>query len=180
MNMIKLILLTALCAAIAGCATPIPFNYSPSNLTQGSGSVRVDRFSYMPARNGEVAPNELQKQRLGGGTLLLQQDVDELVSDALRKEFRMSGYGIASNSLAVSGSVDRFYIDWVGFSTIDIEVAITFSVRSGSTQLYTATFKSHKQAPKTDNGVAIEAIKTALADCLHQFIRDAQSKGAFR
>ena len=178
--MVKLILLTVLCVTIAGCATPIPFNYTPSNLTQGSGSVRVDRFTYTPARNGEVAPNEMQKQHPSIGTLLLPQDVDELVADALRKEFRMSGYGITSNSRAVAGSVDRFYIDWVGFSTIDVEVAITFSVRSGATQTYTATFKSHKQAPKTDSGVGIETIKTALADCLHQFIRDAQSKGAFR
>jgi len=122
----------------------------------------------------------MQKNHPSIGTLLLRQNIDQVVADALRKELRLSGYSLSSASRVVSGSIDRFYIDWVGFTTIDVEITISFTVTSAGSRAYSAAFHSHKQAPKSDLGTDTEAIKETLADCLHQFIRDAQSRGALR
>lgn len=181
MNTLPFTLLLFLTAGLCACTISLPLNYAPSNLTRGSGGLQVQRFAYPPAEKGEVAPNEMQKKHPSIGTRLLQRDVGDFVADALRKELSLSGYTLSSDSSrVVSGSVDRFYIDWVGFSTIDVEVALTFSVHSGSSSLFTATYKSHQQAPKSDLGITAETIKLALAECFHQFIREAHARGAFQ
>ena len=178
---LKRILLTCVTAfSFAACSSPYPFNYAPSNLTRGSGTVRVDTFAYSPASRHEVAPNEIQKPGAALGSFSFQKPIGEIVADALRKEFRMSGFGLSSDApVRVTGSVERFHADWIGVSTFTVEMDISFVAHRRDSLIYQQAFRSRQQTPKFA-GERIEPFKAALSDCLDQFIRDAVSKGVLK
>lgn len=162
-------------AFLAGCAATLPISYTPSNLTKGSGSVAVEQFIYTAARNGKFPPN--QPEERGIGTIYLSEDIASLFTDAVRKELRFSGYGLAANANStIHGTIDRFSYNWVGFTLQKIDVAVTFEVRRGGKVLYSRAIASHKEAPKAP-GYETEAIKSAMSDCIQHFIEDAHSKG---
>lgn len=112
------------------------------------------------------------------GTVYLSQDISSLFTDAVRKELRFSGHTLSeSASSTIGGVIDRFSYDWVGFLTQRVDIAVSFQVRRGGQVVYSRTLTSHKEAPKAP-GYETEAIKSAMADCIQQFLEDAHSRGA--
>src|SRR5271157_3073249 len=95
---------------LASCSMTMAISYAPSNLVTGTGSVSVERFSYTAARNGNVAPNQPEKNPSGLGDIYLTDDIEALFTDAVRKELRFSGYKLAEGvPISISGTIDRFY-----------------------------------------------------------------------
>lgn len=159
---------------LAGCTATLPVNYAPSNLTRGSGAVAVDQFVYAAARDGKFPAN--QPEERGLGTILLGQDISSLFSDAVRKELRFSGYDLSTGaSVTVGGVIDRFSYDWVGLATQRVDVSVSFKVHRAGKEVYSRTITSHKEIPKAP-GYETEAIKSAMSDCIQQFLGDAHAK----
>ena len=157
-----------------GCTATLPVNYAPSNLTQGSGSIAVNQFVYAAARDGKLPPN--QPEEHGIGTILLSQDIATLFSDAVRKELRFSGYDLSTSaSVTIGGIIDRFSYDWVGFSTQSVDVSVVFQVHRAGKEVYLRKITSHKEMPKAP-GYETEAIKSAISDCIQQFLADTHTK----
>jgi len=164
---------------LTSCSATLPIAYSPSNLVTGTGSVSVERFTYTAARKGTVAHNQPEKNPSGIGDIYLSDDIESLFTDAVRKELRFSGYKLAEEvPISISGTIDRFYYDWVGFSTQSIDIVIDFRVRKNGKVLFLQTISSHKEAPKAP-GYETEAMKSAISDCIHRFLQEAHKKGIF-
>jgi uncharacterized lipoprotein YajG len=162
---------------LTSCSLTLPIAYSPSNLVTGTGSVSVERFTYTAARKGIVAYNQPEKNPSAIGDIYLSDDIEALFTDAVRKELRFSGYKLSEEvPISISGNIDRFYYDWVGFSTQRIDIVVDFSVRKDGKVAFLETISSHKEAPKAP-GYDIEAIKSAISDCIHRFLQEARSKG---
>lgn len=172
----RLVMIVTLGYLLNGCTSTLPVTYSPSNLSTGSGSVSVEQFSYMAARKGEVEPNQPEKNPTGLGIIYLAENIEALFTDAVRKELRFSGHSLAEGApTSVSGTIERFYYDWVGFLTESVDMTVTFHIKQNGKVTFTQTVTSHKEAPK-DSGYAAEAMKSAISDCIHRFIQEAHIK----
>lgn len=172
-----LFIIIILSLLFTACSTTLPISYAPSNLVTGTGAVSVERFSYTAARNGNVAPNEPEKNPSGIGIIYLSDDIETLFTDAVRKELRFSGYKLAAGvPIAISGTIDRFYYDWVGLLTQSIDIVVTFRVGQDSKGIFSQTITSHKEAPKAP-GYETEAIKSAMSECIQRFLQEAKDKG---
>ncbi|MCX5825242.1 MAG: hypothetical protein NTY86_17545 [Deltaproteobacteria bacterium] len=162
---------------LASCSATLPIAYTPSNLVTGTGSVSVEHFSYTAARKGNVAPNQPEKNPSGIGDIYLSDEIETLFTDAVRKELRFSGYKLTEGvPISISGTIDRFYFDWVGFSTQSIDIVVTFRVGQDGINIFSQTITSHKEAPKAP-GYETEAIKSAISECIQRFLQEAQGKG---
>lgn len=163
---------------LASCSATLPIAYTPSNLISGTGTVSVSRFSYTAARKGQIAPNQPEKNPSGIGDIYLSEEIETLFTDAVRKELRFSGYRLADSvPTSISGTIDRFYYDWVGFTTQSVDLVVTFAVDKDGKGVFSQTITSHKEAPKAP-GYETEAIKSSISECIQRFLQEAQSKGA--
>jgi hypothetical protein len=174
MKHIKVVLLLAANVSLVACSATLPISYSPSNLSRGSGPVAVEQFIYVAASSGKLPAN--QPEEHGIGAIYLSPDIASLFTDAVRKELHFSGHILTGGtSTTISGVIDRFSYDWVGLTTQEVDVAVTFKVHGGGQVIYSRTFASHKEAPKAP-GYETEAIKSAMSDCIQQFIEDAHNQ----
>lgn len=178
MRNIPLFFIIILSLFFASCSATLPIAYSPSNLITGTGTVSVERFSYTAARKGIVASNQPEKNPSGLGDIYISEDIETLFTDAVQKEMRFSGYKLAESApMSISGNIDRFYYDWVGFSTVSVDVVVSFRVGKDSKSIFADTISSHKEAPKAAS-YETEAIKSAISECIQRFLQEAQRKGA--
>ena len=162
---------------LASCSATLPIAYSPSNLITGTGTVSVARFSYTAARKGQIAANQPEKNPSGIGNIYLSEDIETLFTDAVRKELRFSGYRLTESvSTSISGTIDRFYYDWVGISIQSVDLVVTFRVEKDGKGIFSQTVTSHKEAPKAP-GYETEAIKSSISECIQRFLQEAQGKG---
>ncbi|MDP2156312.1 MAG: hypothetical protein Q8K68_01215, partial [Nitrospirota bacterium] len=162
---------------LSSCAATLPIAYTPSNLVSGTGSVSVERFYYTSARKGNIAPNQPEKNPAGMGDIYLSDDIETLFTDAVRKELRFSGYKLAESvPISIAGTIDRFYYDWVGLLTVSVDIVVTFRVGQEGKVIFSQTYTSHKEAPK-EPGYEIEAIKSAISECIQYFLQEAVAKG---
>jgi len=162
---------------LIACSVTLPFTYAPSNLTIGSGSVSVERFIYTPTRKGHLEPNQLETNPSAIGYAYLSNDIESLFTDAVRKELRFSGYKLTEGvPILIGGTIDRFYHDWVGYTTISVDMVVTFKVREDGRVIFSQTITSHKNAPKA-TGYDIEAMKSVVSDCIQQFLQEVRGKG---
>jgi hypothetical protein len=161
----------------ASCSATLPIAYAPSNLVTGTGTVSVERFYYTAAHKGSVPPNQPEKNPSGLGNIYLAEDIETVFTDAVKKELRFSGYNLAENvPVSISGTIDRFYYDWVGFSTQSVDLVVTFKIGKGGQCVFSQGISSHKEAPKAP-GYETEAIKSAISECIQRFLQEAQGKG---
>lgn len=174
---LALILLLAGVSILAtACPRVISLNYSPSNQLTGQGEVQVLPFEYVPYTKGLVRSREAQKNPKGVGTLILSDNIGVLFTNALKSELEHSGYQVVSeHEVKITGTVDRFYLDWVGETDKTFELEATFEVRSRESVIYSETAKSTQRGPK-DLLIDVRLINGGLKDCIEQFIRGAQAE----
>ena len=171
------VFIVVLSLLFASCSATLPIVYAPSNLIIGTGTVSVERFSYTAARKGQIAPNQPEKNPSGIGDIYLSEDIESLFTDAVRKELRFSGYKLAESvPMSISGTIDRFYYDWVGFLTQSVDMVVTFRVEKDGKGIFSQTITSHKEAPKAP-GYETEAVKSSISECIQRFLQEAQGKG---
>ncbi|MDO5639728.1 MAG: hypothetical protein Q4G28_07645 [Neisseria sp.] len=164
-------------AVLAGCSTTVPVNYVPSPSMRGEGAVSVGQFVYAPAQRGEVKPNQFQPSPGGAlGSMYLSETVDELLKDALVKELIAAGFNPEDTSgLQITGTVDRFIYDWVGFVEMDMYMDVSYTVKKGDEVVYQGVKKTHKALPKAV-GYDSVAVNSVLSDNISQLLRDLRSK----
>lgn len=172
-------LLTAIAVAtvLVGCSSTVPVNYVPAPSMRGEGAVSVGQFVYMPAQRGDVQANQFQPSPNGAlGAMYLSENVDELLKDALVKELIAAGFNPEDASgLQITGTVDRFIYDWVGFVEMDMYMDVSYTVTRGNEVVYQAVKKTHKALPKAPGYDSI-AVNSVLSDNINQLLRDLRSK----
>jgi len=163
---------------LSACSTTLPVNYVASTSSRGDAEVTVNDFSYVPANEGKVQINQFQKNPSAIGQIYVSPDVPALIKSALKKELAYSGYRIEETSkILISGDIDKFYYDWVGFTEVDFEVGITFHIKDNDQLIFDLKTLSHQKAPKTPAMAQdTEAVKAAIADCIEQFLMAAKTR----
>lgn len=116
----------ALLSALAGCASTIPLNYAPSSVLTASGTVQVAPFRYLPAEQGKVKSNQIRNTAIGNA--YFDRNIDVFVRDAVFAELRFVGIKTGSEGNQLSGEIEEFLIDDLGFS-VDWTLTVHYVVK---------------------------------------------------
>jgi hypothetical protein len=163
-------LLSIILLFLAGCSTPgITLNYSPSSVLTASGAVTVSDFKHLPAINGKVAPNEIRNTALG--TPKFEQDISLFFRDAVFKELRFVGVKVDGKDRVLTGEIQDFLIDDLGFSA-DFLLKVHYVVKSTDSQdlLYECEKVTQKKTAKFGNpfGTINEVVKLNIDELLKE------------
>jgi hypothetical protein len=110
--------------------------------------------------------------------LFLSQDIGEFFSTALMKELAFAGYEPrADSSRAVSGTIEQFYLDYVGQHDQLFKVETTFLVTRDGARAFTGSCRSEHQQAK-DWLKTGSLIERGVRDCIEAFVKEAQAAGA--
>lgn len=121
--------------ALSGCASaPVPVNYAPSSVKTATGSLSVSEFKYLPAEPTAVKPvpsNLIRNTAMG--EIKIDRDVKVLIRDAVFSELRFVGIKTNDPSKVLSGEIEEFLIDDLGYS-IDWTLRIKYLVTDTTSQ----------------------------------------------
>lgn len=150
---------------LAGCATTLPVNYAPSSTMSATGSIAVAPFTYLPATSGQVEANQVRNTALGN--IKFEQNVDMLVRDAVFKELRFVGVDVRDQDRKLSGEIQEFLIDDLGYS-VDWTLRIRYQLADGSGQPYDSVKEIKRNTNKFANvfGALNETIKLNVEELL--------------
>jgi hypothetical protein len=110
--------------------------------------------------------------------LYLSQDIGEFFAEALRLELTRAGYEPrADASRRVSGTIEQFYLDYVGRTDQRVKIETTFHVEREGTPPFTTTCRSEQQQAK-DWMKSGSLIESGIRVCIDAFVKDAQAAGA--
>jgi hypothetical protein len=137
---------------LSGCA-PLPVNYAPSSIKSASGALRVGEFNYLPASGASarpVAANQIRNTALG--QIKIDRDVNVFVRDAVFAELRMMGVNINDSSKFLTGDIEEFLIDDLGYS-VDWTIRIKYTLTDASSKkiLYQAVKSGKHNTAKFAN-----------------------------
>ena len=108
---------------LCGCAGTIPVSYTAQNFVRYQGRAAIGPFTYAPADQHKVQPNQIQNTAIG--TVYIAANVADFVQRATALELEKTGFQLDdSNPLQVSGDVLKFKADDFGYS-----VEWTYSIR---------------------------------------------------
>lgn len=150
---------------LSGCATTLPVNYSPSSTMTVSGAVAVAPFTYLPAATGDVKPNQIRNTAIGNA--MFDQNIDVLVRDAVFKELRFVGVDVKGQDKKLSGEIQEFLIDDLGFS-VDWTLRVKYVVTDSSGIRYEGVKETKRNTNKFVNifGSLNETIKLNVEELL--------------
>ena len=166
--------LTSFSVLLSACPQVISLDYSPSTSLKGQGQIRVDSFLYAAAKSDGLRAKEIESNPEALGTFYMSQDIAALFTDAVKSELQFAGYEVApDHDRIVTGVVEHFYYNWAGTDEKTFELEVTYTIRSRDSIVYGQTFRSLQRRPKAlVTGGAM--MKSAIKDCIEQFIRGAQ------
>jgi hypothetical protein len=171
---------TAFLAVIAmtGCPRVLYLDYQPSASIKGSGPVRVDAFTYAGHPTGLMRKKEVESGDQDPEVLYLSQDIGEFFAAALTKELALAGYEPRSDSSrAVSGTIEQFYLEYVGQHDQLFRIETTFRVAREGAEAFTTSCRSKRQQVK-DWMKSGSLIEHGVRDCIEAFVKEAQAAGA--
>lgn len=178
MSSVKTLALLSVLAilSLSGCGTAtVPMNYAPSSVMTVKGSVAVAPFTYLPASTGEVKPNQIRNTAIGN--IYFEQNIDTIIRDSVFKEFRFVGIKVEDQDRKISGEIQEFLIDDLGYS-IDWILRIKYVVTDSTGVTYEATKEIKRNTNKFANvfGALNETIKLNVEDLLNdpKFIQSIQ------
>jgi len=158
---------------LGGCSTPpITLNYAPSSVLTASGNVSVQPFTYLPAQGGKIKPNQIRNTAMG--SVLFEQNIDQLFKDAVFKELRFVGVKLDSTDVSLTGEVQEFLIDDLGYS-VDWTLRVNYVVKGkDGAVLYQSTKNVQRRSNKFVNifGILNEVIKQNI----EELIKDEEFK----
>jgi len=173
-------LCTALLAVtvLTGCPRVLYLDYHPSGSIKGSGPVRVDAFSYAGHPTGLMEQKEVASGDQDPEVLYLSQDVGEFFGGALKQELTLAGYELrADASRTVSGTIEQFYLTYVGRTDQRFKIETTFQVAREGMEAFTSSCRSDQQQAK-DWMKSGSLIERGIRDCIEAFLKQAQAAGA--
>jgi hypothetical protein len=112
--------------ALSGCVDTIPIEYAPSSTLSAAGAVKVGDFTYLPATQGKVKPNQIHNTALGN--VLLDKNIDVFFRNAVFTELRFVGVKVDAGDRTLRDEIREFLIDDLGYSvdwTIDVDYKVT-------------------------------------------------------
>lgn len=152
---------------LAGCTTILPLNYSPSSVLSASGAVTVSEFTYAPAVNGKVQPNQIKNTAMGN--LFFDQNINVFFRDAAFKELRFVGVKVDSKHRTLTGEIKDFVIDDLGYS-VDWTLRVMYRVQAtqGNQTLYESEKLTQRNTAKLVNafGAMNEVIKLNIDEII--------------
>jgi hypothetical protein len=180
-NILLLLVIGLLLFITSGCTGHLIAYYSPSIILEGKGNVTVEKFNYITDKHN-VKPNQLY---MGGLTALyFDQNIDEYVTDAVKKELKFIGYSLSGTTgKVIGGEIMDFSINSWGFS-IDYILRIKFIIKviEGDQEklLYSKIHEGTEHLSKLQElqgsiGPDIK-IQKILSKAIESFIKDAQNE----
>ena len=163
---------------LTGCPRVLYLDYHPSASITGSGPVRVDTFTYAGHPTGLMKQKEVESGDYDPERLFLSQDIGEFFADALRKELTAGGYEASADSIrAVSGTIEQFFLDYVGGQEQRFQIQTLFQVSREGGPAFTTSCRSERQQSK-DWMKSGSLIEHGVRDCIEAFVKEAQAAGA--
>ena len=163
---------------LTGCPRVLYLDYHPSASVKGSGPVRVDTFAYAGHPTGLMRKKEVESGQKDPERLFLSQDIGDFFAAALLKELTVAGYEPRGDaSRAVSGTIEQFYLDYVGQNDQLFKIETTFHVSREGAPAFTTSCRSEHQQVK-DWMKSGSLIEHGVRDCIESFVKEAQAAGA--
>lgn len=161
-----------------GCPRVLHLDYQPSNSIKGSGTVEVAPFLYVGHPTGLMKQKQLESSSRDVEALYLSQDIGEFFTSAVRQELAFSGYREQpGEGRVVSGTVEHFFLDYVGEVEQRFEIRASFTVNRTDAETFASVCRSNiQQAVDWMNSGLL--IKRAIKDCIEQFMSSARAAGA--
>jgi len=168
------VLLLVACLS-SGCPRVLYLDYQPSNSLKGAGPVQVAQFLYAGHSTGLMKQKELESSSRDVESLYLSQDIGEFFANAVRKELGFSGYTVQSGGARiVSGTIEKFFLDYVGEVEQRFEIQVTFNVNRTDATVFASSCHSNQRQAK-DWMKSGSLIERGIKDCIEQFIGSAQA-----
>jgi uncharacterized lipoprotein len=168
-------LLCAFVIALSGCVSTVPVNYAPSSTMSASGAVSVSSFAYAPAAAGKVAPNQVRNTALG--SVKFEQNVDLIFRDAVFKELRFMGVKMNDASKDLSGEIEEFLIDDLGYS-IDWTLRVKYVIKRDGVVIYKGTKEVKRKTNKFIN--ALGSLNETIKSNIEELVKDAAFASAIK
>ena len=160
-----------------GCPRVLYLDYQPSNSIRGNGAVQVAPFIYAGHPTGLMKQKELESGSRNVEALYLSQDIGELFTNAVKQELTFSGYQVQlGEARIVSGTVEQFFLDYVGEVEQRFEIRVTFNVNRKDAAVFTSVCRSNLQESVEwiNSGLLITR---GIKDCIAQFMNSARAAG---
>lgn len=165
-------------AVLAGCPRILYLDYKPSTSAKGTGPVQVATFIYAGHPTGLMKQREVETDSGDPEALFLSRDISSFFTVALKRELAFAGYEVETNaSRRVSGTIEQFFLDYVGVSDQRFYIQVTFTVTriEGSPFTSTCRVDRHQARDWMKSGLLIEQ---GVRACIDEFILSAQAAGA--
>ena len=163
---------------LAGCPRVLYLDYHPSASIQGNGTVHVGSFTYAGHPTGLMRQKKVESGQQDPERLFLSQDIGDFFSTALMKELTLAGYEPrVDSSRAVSGTIEQFYLDYVGQHDQLFKVETSFLVTREGAPAFRTSCRSTQQEVK-DWLKTGSLIEHGVRDCIETFVKEAQAAGA--
>jgi hypothetical protein len=122
-------------------------------------------IAYLPAQGGKVKPNQIRNTALGD--IKFEQNIDSIFRDAVFKELRFVGVRVDATNKFLSGEIQEFLIDDLGYS-IDWTLTVKYQVKDGDRIVYNDTKTIQKKTSKFANvfGALNETIKMNIEELI--------------
>ena len=162
----------------SGCPRVLHLDYQPSNSLKGNGTVQVAPFLYAGHPTGLMKQKELESSPRDVEALYLSQDIGGFFTNAVRKELAFSGYHVQpGGARIVSGTIEHFFLDYVGEVEQRFEIRATFNVNRTDAAVFASACRSDLRQAK-DWMTSGSLIERGIKDCIGQFMNSAQAAGA--
>jgi len=149
-----------------------------------NGALSIADFKYLPAESTaerKVASNVIRNTAIG--TIEIDRDVNKYIRDAVFAELRFVGIKTNDNSQVLSGEIQEFLIDDLGYS-VDWTLRIKYVITDAATKAvtYDAVKETKRKTAKFVNtfGAMNETVKLNVEDLLNdaRFQAAIATKGA--
>ncbi|HEY2328311.1 MAG TPA: hypothetical protein VGI63_00675 [Verrucomicrobiae bacterium] len=159
---------TLFISLFSGCATqPLTLNYSPSSTLTAEGSIAVSSFTYSAANGGKIKSNQIRNTAIGNA--YFEKDIAKAFEEAVFKELRFVGVRLDSSKIELTGDVEEFLMDDLGYS-VDWTLRVKYRVKekAGGAVVYEATKAIKKKTEKFGNlfGIINEIIKMNIEELI--------------
>lgn len=158
--------------ALAGCGTPtgLTIDYAPSSTKTAQGSLAVGEFTYSavdPKTSKPMPPDVIRNTAMG--EIKLDRDVSKFIRDAVFVELRFVGINTSSSGKVLTGDIQDFFIDDLGYS-IDWTYKVNYTVKEETSGniVYAAVKNIQRKTNKFGNalGVLKENIKMSVEELI--------------
>lgn len=159
-------------ALLTACGTQqgLTLNYSPTSIKSAEGAIEVGDFKYSavdPRTKKAVPQNQIRNTAMG--QIIIDREVSKFVRDAVFSELRLVGVKTAAGNKILTGDIEEFLVDDLGYSIDWIyRVKYTVTQKTSGQVLFTDTKNIQRKTAKFGNplGALNETVKLSVEQLL--------------